>query len=170
MSDEPWIIRIPESKAIEIANIAKDNIGNVINHDKSILNGISDFPTNFIQDKIESVSFSTSACDNNGNVTVCIGVNRKDNGNIDTDPIGILFTNLETPTLSAGYIRHGNWHEDRTITQDEAKKYYEIIENCNRMKLNEAPKKYEEMHKRINAFLFSKTEQSKSKISRIRKA
>jgi hypothetical protein len=95
-----------------------------------------------------------------------MSVIRKDNQEYDMDPIGIMFLDLSSPTLSAGYIRHGNWHPNRTMTQEEAKKCLEEINNKTKNKLNIAPSQFEAAHKRINSFLFSKQQQDKSRKSR----
>jgi hypothetical protein len=165
MSNESWIIPIPKDKSIQIAEIAKQSNGDVFMLDKSILEGIPDFPKEFIDNKIDSVSFSTSACDN-GNITVCLGVIRKDRNEFDLDPIGMLFLDISSPTISAGYIKHGGWHDNRTITKKEAEDFFREINSKSNLKLNIAPAQCEAMHKRINSFLFSKQQQCKSTRSR----
>ena len=54
MSDEPWIIPIPNWKSDEIAKIAVGNVNNVFWFN-TILKGIPDFPDSFLA-KIRGVA------------------------------------------------------------------------------------------------------------------
>lgn len=165
MSDENWIIPIPEDKSKEIAKLSKENKDQVFIVETETLKGIPDFPEAFVDDKIEAVAFSTSAIGDTDDFTVCMTVFRNDKGNVDLDPVGLMLMDLSDTTTSAGYIRHGDWHQNRTMDANSAKAFIDKIKG-KKKSLKTSPEVLMSAHKRMNSFLTNTRKQQNANFSK----
>jgi hypothetical protein len=152
MSTVNVIIPISTILSAKIAKLCKKYSDKVFTLPKYLLKDIPDIPSTY-SDKVHCITISTSACPDNI-YTAFLGLHRVDKHNkSDIDGIGILYTDLKSPSTSACMIRHGNWDTDRTQDLNIAKEMLKTFSKDIGVNLRTSPNCLLKGHKKINELL-----------------